>query len=198
MLANDIFRFDEPLNETIETFAQGMIVEGYATNADEAQTILEEGISQVISRYASRYSGMNPPEIMAYQDPEDRQHVAVLASGDGMFFRFDIINGKVISEERYSSFKEMMDERDLLRSSRYFSIDHRSFLNKNWKKILMWMVGGAAGILLGGPLLLGVLTTIGTAALFIGKVAAGAGMVFGTGWIMSKLAKGEADPAWTR
>lgn len=166
--------------------ADELISEGVVSTREEATELLESNLSKTIRDYASRYSSKNPPEIMAYQDPEIRSHIVVLAAGDNMFFRFDVMNGRIVSEERYSSFKELMDERELLKASRYYAFDHKTWLQKNWKKIMMGLTVGST-IFLGGPLIVAFLTGAGPFLAWASNVIVGIGALTAAGWVLKKI-----------
>ena len=189
MRADDLFTFEESFLEEGMDPVSLILSEGIAETEEEAEALLNESVASTISQYMSRYSGTEPPEVQAFRDPRSRSSVVVLASGSNMHFRFDILNGKVVSEERYANFRELVAERDVLLQTGHTEVDHRSFLKRNWKKILGSIVGGTIGILVGGPLIVAMLGLVAGALATLAKFAAIAGVVVGTGWLMNKISQ---------
>ena len=198
MRANDIFIFED-LQEKVEreTFLNEMVFEGIAETKEDAMVLLESRVDKVIKDYSRRYTAGEPPETMVFQDRSNPKHHAILASGSNMFYRFDVINGKVVSEERFNSFKDLLQEKEMLTLGTFVAVDSRSYLQKNWKKLLMWLLGGTATVLIGGPLILAWIATFGSAVAFLGKVMVGSAAVMvglrGGGWISNALSGGDAS-----
>lgn len=192
MRANDIFIFED-LQEKLEreSFLNEMVFEGIAESKEDAVLLCESRIDKVIRDYSRRYTAGDPPEVMVFQDRANPKHHAVLAAGSNMFYRFDVVNGKIVSEERYRDFKELLAEKEVLTMGSFAPVDSRSYLQKNWKKLLMWIIGGTGAVLIGGPLIMAWLATFGAAIAFIGKFMVGAGLTVATlsgmGWISRQL-----------
>lgn len=198
MRANDIFIFEDLQDKfERETFLNEMVFEGIAENTEDAMELLESRVDKVIKDYSRKYTAGEPPETMVFQDRANPKHYAILASGSGMHHRFDVINGKIVSEERFASFKELLQEKEVITLGTFSPVDTRSYLQKNWKKLLMWLLGGTATVLIGGPLLMAWLATWGPAIAFLGKLMAGtAAVVTGmnaAGWISRAIGNGEAS-----
>ncbi len=181
----DLKEIDESVE--IESFFNEMIFEGIVESREEAQVLTESRVNKVIQDYVRRYGGSAPPEAMVFQDVRNPKHYAILAAGDGTFFRFDVVNDKVVNEERYRDFRELMDEREVLTNGTFRPVDTRTYLQKNWKRLLMWLIGGTAVALIGAPILFAWLMSIASAVSFVAKVAVGVAAVAGTGWLMQRL-----------
>lgn len=195
MRVNDIFVFEKTDYDIIaerEVLLDDVISEGFAESYEEA-ILFESNVNRVIKNYAARYSAGEPPEIMVFQDRANPKHIVVLGAGSGMFYRFDVVNDKVVSEERFQSFRDLMDEKEILtRQGTFGPVDERSYLKKNWKRIIGWIVGGT---LIGGALILAWVTVLGPAVAFLSKFLIGTGIVLGAGWIASMLARKSTSDA---
>lgn len=197
MRVNDIFVFEKTDYDIIaerEVLLDEVISEGFAESYEEA-ILFESNINRVIKNYAARYSAGEPPEIMVFQDRTNPRHIVVLGAGSGMFYRFDVINDKVISEERFKNFRDLMDEKEILtRQGTFGPVDERSYLKKNWKTVVGWLV---AGTLIGGALILAWVMVIGPALAFLSNVLIGSAVVLGGGWIAAMLnRKSASDVSW--
>lgn len=193
MRVNDIFVFENTDYSMIaerEVILGDIISEGFAETYEEA-VLFESRVSKAIKDYAARYSAGSPPEIMVFQDRANPKHVVVLGAGSGMFYRFDVVNDKVVSEERFRDFRELMEEKELLtRQGTFGPVDERSYLKKNWKKIVGWL---AVGTLVGGALLLAWATLIGPALAFLWNVTMGAAVLGSFAWIANQASKPASD-----
>lgn len=195
MHVNELFTFeDHDTSQLIESFYNDLIFEGYVDSREEAVTLTESKINKTIQDYLKRYGGAKPPEAMAFQDATNPNHYVILAAGDNMYYRFDIVNNRVVNEERYRDFKELNEEKRVLTTVETFRpVDTRSYLTKNWKKLLMWMVGGAAGVFVGVPLLFAALAWLVPAVTLFIQATIGIAALAGAGWLLTKLNKSAAS-----
>lgn len=173
-----------------QSIVDEILEEGLVETMEEA-VLMESRLASAIKSHAARYNSRRPPEITALQNPMNRNHVVVLAAGDNMFFRFDVMSGRVVSEERFTSFREMMEEQEVLLMERYYVIDHRSWLKRNWKKIALSVLGGGAAVTVGAPLIMAILAGITAALTWMTGLAATGGAIVGAGWLARKIADNE-------